>query len=481
VPYTKHMDNNYSPMYSDEMGMPASQMPFTPDHSKRNRIILIAAIIVLLVGAFLLWWFVLRSKPAQQHGSASTNTSSQQASKTSNLAGPGTIYVSLDKQSVGSDVVRFNLAGESDKTVVSTKNYIESSVELPDGTLRTMTTNTVPDGDTTTESITIQDAGKAAKQIYMITTSQPDQNISKVLWPGTLNADGTRVYFYEADNTAQTARIAYVNVDTGAVTDVITYKAADGKSGLNQFKGPLTPGAISRDGNVIYFHEHACLNCDGPPYADIIAYNVATKSFFTPFADPNGLQGEWTKLSDSYFAITTSSLGTSLAPLAYEKMSSSKQHMYLFDVQAGKAITVFDTGGTNFSANALGMSSDNKTFYYSIDKIVRDAALTDDNSGHTFHYETNEIRAYDVANTKSATLTLPIDSVRLTPSFLTSNGTYYIYGAGARPNLFGSQKTTLPYEIYRSAMADTKNKITLASYGVDDISGFSLLGYSSKQ
>jgi cytoskeletal protein RodZ len=460
-------------MYNDELGAPPAVPQFTPNRSKRNRIILIVVILLLLLGGGLLWWFVLRDKPAKPNNAHKTTNNQQQSTDTPTTASQHTLLLKLTKQSVGNNIVKLNIDSQDAKTLISTDDYLTSWVELPDGAVRTMISKSAPDGDNSAESIIVQDNGKPAKTVYNLVTSRPADGISKTLWAGTLSAEGSRVYFYEADNNAHTARIAYVDVNSGVVTDVITYKASDGKTGLGQFKGVLTPDAVSADNNTIYFTSHSCLNCDGPGSGDLIAYNVSAKTYATLFTSPaDQPNGTWAKLNDNYFAIQTSSLG-GVGTASYESTVAAKDRLSLYDVRANKVVSVFEHSGDLFG-HSLGMATDNKTFYYYTEKVVKDSALADD-GGHDFHTVTNEIRAFTVTDNKATKLSLPLDATGQKPLFLTSNGAAYIYGASGRSG------STQDFNVYRTAMNDTKQKVTVDTFSSTDYGDLSLLGYAAKQ
>jgi hypothetical protein len=467
---------------NDELGMPPPTV-FQPDHSKRNRLIAVAIVVLLLAGAAI-WWFVLRDKPAKP---AAQNTSQQPTATNKNVAKHNIYVASANRADDTTDIQVLDTNTGQASTVSSRKSYL-ASVELPNGTLRTLDNVATNDDDGTNHSsIVLQDGNNKAKTIFSEVTSNKANTVSKTLWPSVMNADGTKVYFYESDNMANTARVATID-EKGVITDLITYKSTDGKTGLGQFKGTITPGYVSKDEKTIYFNVHSCLNCDGPSYADVVGYDVTTKTWQQYFTDPafatDKAEGYWAKLSDDLFVVRSDAINSNFILPSYETaVTKAKSALYLFDTRTNKATQVFASDATHPAGIPLNLSADGKTFYYYTDKMVKDDALSDpDNAkeGHTFHYATDEIRSYDIAGAKTASLNFGLDATKVQPTFLTSNGTSYLFGTSGRSSLT-SEVSSEPLIVYSAPLATPGKKKTVISTPATDLYSLTYLGYTGKQ
>ncbi|HEV7454535.1 MAG TPA: hypothetical protein VGO07_04725 [Candidatus Saccharimonadales bacterium] len=468
---------------NDELGMPAPSV-FHPDHSSRNRALAIVIIIILLAAGGAVWWFMFRDKPAKP--AASTNNTTHMAT-----AAKHNIYVAFsNRPDSATDIQLLDTDTQQATTVSSVKDGYLAYVELPNGTIRTLTNTSTNDADGTNHNnIVLQDGKSAPKTIFSEVTSNKANTVSKTFWPSAMNADGSKVYFYERDNLASTQRVAVVD-EKGAVTDLITYKPADGKTGLGQFKGAVTPGYVTKDEKTIYFNVHSCLNCDGPSYADVVAYDVTAKTFQQPFTDPayetSKAEGYWTKLSDNLFVVRSNTSSANFDTQSYETTAAkSKTTLYLFDTRTNKATQVFTTDATHFAGTPLNLSADGKTFYYYTDKIVKEDTITavDKNNpqGHTFHFATDEIRAYDIATAKASPIDLGLDPVKVQPTFMTSNGTSYLFATAGRTTVFNSTASKEPFVIYSTPVATPSQKKIVISIPVTDVFGLTYLDFSAKQ
>jgi hypothetical protein len=410
---------------------------------KKHTTILVISIALLLVAGLGIWLLTHKTldKPSQQQSS------------TQPAVALDSVYLQVQHDGGTVDLRSLNTATKAVKALSSAKTHLKPSyATLPNGTIRQFIFSDVQDADKgTTGTLSFKDT--------------EDGKTSKTIWPGPMNASGTKGYFYETDNIANTSRALSVN-QSGQVEEVIsndTYKAYANSAGG---QGVLIPLAVSKDEKTLYIQRFTCLNCDGPAHGDVITYNTADKTFKTLFAESSAaggasnVYGEWTKLSDNYLAIFVSNR-SSLGSFNYEQDVAGKDWLYLFDVQTGKAAKVFETSGDNATAKALQLSSDGKTFYYYTQQIIQGAANPNDTPvDHSFEYATNEVRAYTIKNAQNQTIDFGLDGKKTSPVFLSSNQDKYILGTSVRQTISSAgpddPAITAPKTVYTAAKATPK-------------------------
>jgi len=400
----------------------------------------IIALGILLAGGTV-WLYMSLNRDVAQSGSSpitSTKTTAQD----------NVVYLEIRHDDGTSEIRSLNLATKQVDKLMSAKTNTSAVTILPSGQLRRLVfTSQTDTNQSSVDKLSFQDPGKTPQVAFSEVVANSQGTISKTIWPGPINQAGTKGYFFESDNMADTVRIASVD-QKGVVTDIITGHDSF-NTGLDGVKGVLVPQAVSPDEKTLYLQSLSCLNCDGPPHGDLIAYNIAAKKFSLLqadlFSDGANTYGSWRQLNNRYTLVYGSST-SNFGPLNYTAALSSKDRLYVVDLQTGKSTKVFESSGSDTVATPLQLSADGNTLYYFTQSVLKGNPTPADKNtpaDFTYSYATNQVYAYNIATAQTSTIDFGLEKQKVQPVFLTSVNDTYVLAIQQYASPFATNDQTL--------------------------------------
>lgn len=430
----------------DVTGNISKNKPAAPSgNSKNKKLTLIVIVLLLIIGtAVFVALRVLKND---------NNSSSQ--SQTQSSKGPYSILMNVRINDTKFGLQTMNPVDGSFTAYDEEISLPQSIIAKSDGELRFVYQTTTENPEKYVHTVYYRDQGGSEKTFYTIESNKKERNGMRVFrW--TADNSGSKIAIYQNtfDGGDGSVEELFLVDENGGKELLLTRKNTDQPWFPGYDHGVLTPGAFSTDNNVLYFEDHSCIECDGPPRANIFALDTKTKKLTKELANPdtNTAYGYWSKASIDKFFVTTDTSSALGPTLSYEQAAKEVMSLYLFNTKTTELKPIFKSQGAGQRfVKDVGVSDDEKTAYIvikSLEKFDGPVTYPPEGGGSVYKYAIKDILAIDLESGVSSKLLLPEVETTTDVTFIRQYQGDLIYGLITMQQPFEEYSYTAPETLY---------------------------------